>query len=107
MPVNIEKIREAIIEGKYQWRLHALTRLAERGIAQQEVLEAILSGECIEQYPDDTPFPSALFLSEKGRDEPLHVVISYDPDAELCYIITSYVPDPEHFEDDWRTRRKP
>ena len=42
--------------------------MLERGISRSEVFEALLSGEEIENYPNDTPFPSALFLGWEGRD---------------------------------------
>jgi hypothetical protein len=52
----------------------------------------------IEDYPDDNPFPSGLFFGWQ-QDKPLHVV----PEV---YVITAYEPDQEHFEADFRTRRK-
>ena len=82
-----------------------LQRLAERGIAQQAVLDALRSGERIKDYPDDTPYPSALFLGWI-EDKPIHVVAALDAEPSRVYIITAYVPDPEHFESDFRTRRE-
>ena len=37
------------------FRVHALRRMARRGISVDEVREALRSGEIIEAYPDDTP----------------------------------------------------
>ena len=78
--------------------------MLERGISRSEVFEALLSGEEIENYPDDTPFPSALFLGWKGRD-PLHVVVALDSMNQEAYIITTYQPDLEHFEANFKTRK--
>ncbi len=59
----------------------------------------------IEDYPDDTPYPSALYLGWiKGK--PLHVVAALDAVHEWAYIMTAYEPDLEHFEADGKTRRK-
>jgi len=41
---------------------HAVDRMAERGILVQEVIEVIASGEVIESYPADKPYPSTLSL---------------------------------------------
>lgn len=106
MAVDIEGIRRAIQEDRYEWRLHVLVRLAERGISQQEILDTLVAGECIREYPEDRPYPSALFLGKPQSDRPLHVVASYFRDEQKCYIITCYVPDTEHYEDDWKTRKK-
>lgn len=61
-PLNREILREAVAAGKIQWRKHVLQKLAERGIQQAGVREVLLSGERIRDYPEDRPFPSALFL---------------------------------------------
>lgn len=54
------------------------------------VEEAILSGEIIEEYPDDKYSPSGLIYgkTENGRD--LHVQISLPP---TVVVITTYEPD--------------
>jgi hypothetical protein len=75
-----------------------------RGIPHAAVLETLASGTRIEDYPDDQPHPSALFLGGSGS-QALHVVAAMDAAADWAYIITAYRPDRERFEDDLRTRR--
>lgn len=104
--MKVDEIRNAVKHDKYQWRLHALERLAERNISQEKVLKTLLFGECIKEYPDDKPFPSVLFMDNSDPHNPLHVVVSYDEIEQICYVITCYVPDPEYFEDDFKTRKK-
>ena len=41
---------------------HAVKRFRERGIKIKDVRTAVYSGEIIEQYPDDYPYPSCLIL---------------------------------------------
>ncbi len=65
----------------------------------------ILHGEAIEDYPEAKPFPSALFLGWSGN-KPLHAVAAYDSLDDQVYIITVYEPDLQHFEPDFRARRK-
>ncbi len=69
------------------------------------VLHILGFGECIEDYPDDYPFPSGLFFGWHEAN-PLHVVAALEETSPRVYIITAYEPDVEHFENDFRTRRK-
>ena len=82
---------------------HGRKRLMERGISIQDILRAIESGEIIEQYPDDHPFPSCLILGTAFK-RVLHIVASINEGS--IYIITTYCPDIEMWEDDWKTRRQ-
>lgn len=67
-------------------------------------LPLLLTGEIIEDYPDDKPFPTALFLGWL-QEEPFHVVTALDPVSGYCFVITVYRPDLDHFEPDYKTRR--
>lgn len=102
--MNIAKLHDAIRLGRIEWRKHALQRLAERGILQRDVLEVLLSGELIEDYANDQPYPSALFLKFIAG-EPLHAVAALDEKEPGAYIITAYRPSLDFFEPDYKTRR--
>ena len=102
--MDILGIRKAVRSGRIEWHRHALERMMERGITRGMVKKVLVSGELIENYPDVTPYPSALFLGFRKK-EPLHVVAAFDERTEYCFIITAYRPDPEHFEGDYKTRR--
>lgn len=80
--------------------------MQERGITRAAVLEGLRGGQIIENYPDDTPYPSALVLGF-ARNRPVHVVVALDPSVPEAHIITVYEPSPDEFEPDWRTRRAP
>ena len=62
-------------------------------------------GHLIQDYPDDRPYPSALFLGWV-EEKPVHVVVSLDEGGELAYVITAYEPSLDHFAPDYKTRRK-
>jgi hypothetical protein len=84
---------------------HAVQRMFERGISAATVRQAIDTGQIIESYPDDTPYPSFLLLAEvNGR--PLHVVFADDVTSRSRHIVTVYVPDLERWQPDFRTRRQ-
>lgn len=69
------------------------------------MIEVLRNSECIEDYPDDFPFPSALFLGWQGS-QPVHVVAALNESLPKVFVITAYEPDLEHFEPDYKTRRK-
>ena len=41
---------------------HALQRMYERSIFEEDVESVIIHGEIIKEYPNDTPYPSYLVL---------------------------------------------
>jgi len=102
--MDIEKTRKSVTDQKINWQIHALARMLERGISREEVKEAILYGEIIEEYPNDYPLPSCLIFYKDIK--PLHIVLSYDETNHATYIITAYQPDLNHFETDLKTRRR-
>ncbi len=81
---------------------HSRIRFAERGIEINDVCNAISSGIIIEQYPEDYPFPSCLILGN-SNDKILHVVASIND--SIIYIVTAYIPSPEKWELDWKSRK--
>lgn len=83
---------------------HAIIRMFERKISADEVLEVIEKGDVIEQYPDDTPYPSKL-VSGHPKERPIHVVVAQNEVGNDTIVITVYEPDPDKWEPGF-TRRK-
>ena len=78
--------------------------MMQRGIRRREVLEAIEKGVVIEQYDNDTPFPSML-TAYIETPKPLHIVLAHDDVKQEAYIITAYIPDERYFKSDLITRK--
>jgi len=76
----------------------------ERSIDEQDVRHVISTGETIEDYPTDSPYPSRLILGWVGK-RPLHVVVADVSDREMV-VITVYQPDPELWAPGFKRRRK-
>lgn len=100
-----KRLKLALASNHFEWRKHALERMADREIPQEAVLEVFSSGEIVEDYPDSKPYHSALFLGWK-EGKPIHAVAALDKENGWAYIITVYEPDLDHFESDFKTRRK-
>ena len=104
MVFDIQGLRVNIEKGRVQWQRHALERLFQRNIKREDVFKVLLSGETIEEYLNDKPWPSALFL-DWINGKPLHVVAAYSRQLQKVAIVTVYEPSLEYFENDFRTRR--
>jgi len=89
---------------KVIYRVHAVRRMFERGIAEAAVKRVLSEGEEIAAYPDDVPYPSRLLLGWQG-ERPLHVAAAYNAKDDEQIVITVYEPDPELWSDGFRRRR--
>ncbi|MCF8256125.1 MAG: DUF4258 domain-containing protein [Flavobacteriales bacterium] len=83
--------------------VHALDEMNSEDviITVAEVVDAVVHGDIIEDYPEDRRGQSCLMFHEKDR--PLHVVCA--PKANYLAIITAYRPDPQKWEKDLKTRK--
>lgn len=104
MGISITDLQKLCADDAIRWTEHVLKRLLQRGISQASVVRAIFTGEIIEQYPDDYPYPSCLLLGASVSGEALHVVCGRGKDE--VWMITAYHPDPAEWESDLKTRKK-
>ncbi len=102
--MKIENIQKLCTERKIRWSAHSLARLQERGLSRDDVISCILSGEIIEDYPEDFPHPSCLVFGYADGSKAVHSVVGTD--GEYIYIITAYIPNTDKFEKDLKTRKK-
>jgi uncharacterized protein DUF4258 len=86
------------------FRIHAVQRMFERNISMKNVEWALQSGETIEDYSGEMPEPSRLILGFQGK-RPFHMVTSENPQTNQIIIITVYVPDPDKWNKDFKSRR--
>lgn len=102
MPPDYDAVKQAFRDKTYTLTDHASDRAAKRRIRSPEIEQAILSGEVIEDYPDDKYGPSCLILGYTDDKRPLHVQVSY---PNRIKVITVYEPSPDEWEEDLRTRK--
>ena len=84
------------------FRMHAIQRMAERSISLENIRQVLETGERVEDYPDDFPYPSSLVLGWV-EDRPIHIVVARAPEKRI--VITVYQPDPARWMPDFKTRR--
>lgn len=102
--MNIQIIQDYYRNSKIKWSTHCLERMQERDISIDDVGSCILSGEIIENYPHDFPYPSCLIFGYAVNHQILHTVVGMD--EEILYVITAYYPNTKKFMDDLKTRRR-
>lgn len=100
--MDIDEIKAKIRSEEYDLTVHALRRRVKRNISTSEIESAILSGEIIEEYPDDFPYPSCLINGFIKDEEPVHIVCAI---AQRIKIITIYKPEEDEWID-YKTRRR-
>jgi len=82
---------------------HVAKRREKRNITGKDIINAILSGEIIENYPNDYPYPSALILGYSVVNKILHIVAGIGNNT--IWIITAYYPNEDKWESDFKTRK--
>lgn len=102
--VPIDALRDALRRGQYTATQHARQKKAARKVTWNELRDVVLAGDVIEERPDATPYPKALFMKEIRGDQPLYVSAAYDAAEDRTHIITVHWMDPTKWVDPW-TRR--
>ncbi len=100
----IEFIRRCVREGKVFWTYHVNMRLRGRFISRQAILQSQERYEILEEYLKDKYLPSYLVYSEYQGDI-FHVLFAVDLEGVNVRIVTAYRPNPDEWEDGFRTRR--
>ena len=84
--------------------IHAIKRMFERHITEDEIHDVLFSGDTIENYPDDTPYPSRLMFGWHN-DRPLHIVVADNVEDNRWIVITVYEPNLGVWESDYKRRK--
>ncbi len=86
------------------FRIHALHRMFERDISATDVRDVLENGRVVEHYPHDLPHPARLMLGWCDG-QPIHIVVSYDPENRVTVVVTVYEPDPLRWDASYTHRR--
>ena len=103
-----ETIRRCFEADRVLYSSHARREMRQEEfgpIRDQELYEAICTGEIIEIYADDMPYPSVLLFGTTSANRQLHAVCAYDNEDDRVVIVTVYQPDPRRWEDYRRRKR--
>lgn len=70
--MNIEDIIESIKTNRVRITDHADEEIHNDYLTFEEVFISVISGEIIENYPLDKPYPSCLVYGKDFKNEPIH-----------------------------------
>jgi hypothetical protein len=100
----IEELRRKLAAGEAEYSLHAVRQMVVRMITPLEIVQAVLAGEVIEDYPEDKYSPSCLIAGRTATNRALHVQCTH-PSRSLLKVITAYEPDPAQWDEGLRKRK--
>ena len=93
----MKRIREQVRKGLLRFTLHAHQRMVEENVAVDEVVEALMNGEVVENYPEHKRGACCLVCGRTKTGRYVHVVCTTGLDVVV--IITVYEPRKPK----WRT----
>lgn len=102
--LRIDELKALCEAGQFKWTTHIMMRLQERNINPSDVRNCILTGEVIEDYPDDYPYPSCLVLGASVAGKMLHVVMGHG--EGFLWLITAYYPSEDKWQPDFKHRKE-
>jgi hypothetical protein len=104
--VEIDIIRRRVQAGNYLIRSHVVQHALKEGFERQHVVQSVLNGAIIEEYPDERRvlICGQGTLTETSRVY-VHVLCEY-ADAVYVEFITAYIPDETEWENPPLRRRR-
>ncbi len=87
------------------YRLHAIERMFERKINEDNVNRILIEGKIIEEYKNDQPYPSKLILGFIDK-RPIHILAAENFAENQTIIITVYEPDKMKWDEKFERRIK-
>ena len=92
-----------MVSNNIVFRVHAIQRMFEREISVNNVRKILETGVIIEDYSAEMPEPGRLMLGYQGK-RPVHIVLSENTISNQVIIVTVYIPGPDRWKKDHRSR---
>jgi hypothetical protein len=105
--MKIANIIDAIQAKRIRITDHADEEAESDQLTFDEVYFSVISGEIIEDYPDDKPYPSCLIYGQNFSGDPVHSVWAFNDENQWAVLITVYRPDPERWINFRERKEKP
>jgi hypothetical protein len=103
--MRIDDITDAIDRNNVRISDHADEEAEADELTFDEIYFSVQHGEIIEDYADDSPYPSCLIFGMTFGGDPVHSVWAYNEENQWAVLVTVYRPDPELWIN-WRERKR-
>ena len=103
--MRLEQIFKAIRNGRIRITDHADEAAEDDSLSFEEIYFSVFQGEIIEDYRNDTPYPSCLVFGKTFSGEPIHSVWAYNEMNQWAVLVTVYRPDPQKWIN-WKERTR-
>jgi hypothetical protein len=97
--VELADIKEAIEAVRVRITDHAYEEANADRLKFDEIYFSAMHGVVIEEYMDDSPYPSVLILGQTFGGDPVHSVWAFNEKKSWAVMITVYRPDPNRWID--------
>lgn len=104
MKINVNWILKQVKANDYEYSSHADKERQSDKISVMEIEKALMTGQILEEYPDDQRGTSCLVLGYGNEGYPIHIVCGRTLLGSLR-IITVYIPSPPKWINE-KTRRR-
>ncbi|HHW42610.1 MAG TPA: DUF4258 domain-containing protein [Desulfotomaculum sp.] len=98
-----------IRRARVRFSRHFRKRIKARGITVEEVYNVINNGEIIQGHAPgmyrNNPDPVRVIMGYGNGERTLHLVVAFH--GKTVILVTAYEPDPDIWENDHRTLKKP
>ena len=102
--MNLEKVRRLLKNKQINLEItiHAAVEALKDGLGAEDLEIALFHGEKIEDYGN-----RVLLLAFTPQDTiPFHIVVEYFEGEPIAFIVTTYVPNSQEWESNWKTRKR-
>ncbi len=103
--MDLQGVRDLLRTGQIELELslpHAVTEARKDGLTTEDLSEAVMRGEIVEEYGERILLPS--FAPDYHI--PFHVVLEYFSGDTVATVVTAYIPSQDRWEANWKTRKK-
>ena len=103
----LRRVQTLVLAGDVEVSEHGFEELSRDDILIDDVVAGIASAVLAEDYRDRFRGPSVLTLQHDADDRPIHVVWAVPVgERRPAVLVTAYRPDPDLWDDDFRTRKR-